>query len=133
MAAAIRHDGWRALVVYQPMISETRGRLKEWGKWASGGEPGLSSMFRAMFGRGGAIAGEMPVHIQEIDHIVCTARPELRIVLIKVYAAGGTMSDKAIELGLNRITLKRRCERAEYYVHSRLDALPLKSAIFSQN
>jgi hypothetical protein len=115
------------------MISETRRRLKEWGKWACGGEPGLSSMFRAMFGRGAAIAGEMPPQIQEIDHIVCTARPELRIVLIKVYSSGGTMSDKAIELGLDRITLKRRTERAEYYVHSRLDALPLKSAISEQN
>lgn len=115
------------------MISETRRRLKEWGKWACGGEPVLSSMFRAMFGRGPAIMGEMPSHIQEIDHIVCTARPELRSVLIKVYAGGGTMHDKACELGLDRITLKRRCERAEYYVHSRLDALPLKSAISAQN
>lgn len=115
------------------MISETRRRLKEWGTWACGGEPSLSSMFKAMFGRGAQDLREMPAYAQEIDHIVCCAPPDIRIVLIKFYGTGGTIQDKAIQLGLDRRTLGRRVDRADWYVNSELDRLPAKAYSERQN
>lgn len=115
------------------MISETRRRLKEWGVWACGGEPQLSSMFRSMLGRGAQDLREMPPHIQEIDHIICRAPPDIRHLLIKFYGTGGTFQDKAIRLGLDRRSLRRRIDRADYYVHSCLDRLPEKPEISAQN
>jgi hypothetical protein len=79
-------------------------------------------MFKAIFGgRGGYNSAEMPQHIQEIDHIVCTSPRDIRIILIKFYGSTGTFQDKAIALGLNRLELRRRVERADYYANSRLD------------
>jgi hypothetical protein len=111
------------------MISETRRRLKEWGLWACGGEPQLSSMFRSMFGRGAQDLREMPPHIAEIDHIICCAPPDIRHLLIKFYGTAGTFTDKSIVLGLDKKTLRRRVDRADYYVHSSLDRLPEKKEI----
>jgi hypothetical protein len=111
------------------MISHTRLRLREWGAWARGGEPTLSSMFRAMFGRGGRPNEAMPEHIQEIDHIVCIAPGEIRIVLIKFYGSSGTYAEKAQELGLDQRTFKRRIDRADYFVHSSLDYFPQKAQV----
>jgi hypothetical protein len=115
------------------MISETRRRLKEWGIWACGGEPQLSSMFRSMFGRGAQDLREMPPHIQQIDHIICIAPPDIRHALIKFYGTGGTFQDKAISFGLDRKSLRRKIDRADYYVHSTLDNLPEKTEIRAQN
>lgn len=109
------------------MISETRRRLKEWGTWACGGEPSLSSMFKSMFGRGAQDLREMPDWISEVDHIVCCAPADLRIILIKFYGTGGTIQDKAISLGLDRRTLGRRVDRADWYVNSELDRVPVKA------
>lgn len=78
-------------------------------------------MFKSMFGRGAQDLREMPAHIAEMDHIVCTAPPDMRIVLIKFYGTGGTFQDKAIALGYDRRTMRQKIERAEYYVNSRLD------------
>lgn len=103
------------------MIVETRYRLKEWGKWASGGEPSLGSMFSAMFGCGATDSGLMPAHIQEIDVIVCCSEPQYRGVLVQVYTRGGSLRNKALVLGIATSTLKWRLERAEYYVNSELD------------
>ena len=103
------------------MISETRRRLKEWGLWACGGEPSLSSMFKAMNGRGAQDLRELPPHIQEIDHIVCTCPPDIRAILIKFYTSSGSYLDKAQAMGLDKRTFKRRLDRADYYVNSRLD------------
>lgn len=105
------------------MIVETRHRLREWGKWACGGEPSLGSMFRSLFGRGGFDSAEMPAHIQEIDHIICTTPKEMKILLIKAYTTGGTIGDKAIRCGLDRHRFRRLLDRAEWYVNSRLDGL----------
>ena len=115
------------------MISHTRHRLKEWGAWARGGEPTLSSMFRAMFGRGGRPNDQMPAHIQQIDHIVCISPPDIRIVLIKFYGTSGSYADKAFILGVDVRTLKRRIDRADYFVHSQLDGIPQKSAYSAQH
>ena len=115
------------------MISETRRRLKEWGLWACGGEPSLSSMFKAMNGRGAQDLREMPPHIQEVDHIICTCPPDIRAILIKFYTSGGSYYDKAVALGLDKRTFKRRLDRADYYVHSRLDGIPQDSYIAYQN
>lgn len=103
------------------MIVETRHRLKEWGKWASGGEPSLASMFSALFGFGGTDTMEMPAHIQEVDIIVCRAEPVHRGALIQVYTKGGSLRNKALVLGIPTMTLKRRLESAEWYVNSVLD------------
>jgi len=75
----------------------------------------------------------MPPHIQEIDHIVCTAPKDIRIVLIKFYGTAGTYYEKAIALGIDKRTLKRRIDRADYYVHSRLDRIPQKEYLSAQN
>jgi hypothetical protein len=103
------------------VISETRHRLKEWGQWASGGEPSLGSMFKAIFGSNKSPIGEIPAHIQEIDVIVCRLEPILRSALIQVYTKGGRLSVKARILGIPRQTLKDRLERAEYEVNAILD------------
>jgi hypothetical protein len=114
------------------LISETRRRLKEWGKWAAGGEPSMSSMFKAMFGRGAQDLREMPEHIQEVDHIVCISPGDVRVILIKFYSSGGTYAEKAISLGIETRDFKRRIDRADYYVHSLLDGIPKKAQISSR-
>lgn len=112
------------------MISETRRRLKEWGTWACGGEPTLSSMFKAIRGgRGAQDLREMPAHIGEIDHIVCCAPADIRAILIKFYCTGGSYYEKAMALGLDKRTFKRRLDRADYYVHSDLDNRPQSASI----
>ena len=103
------------------MMIETRHRLKEWGQWARGGFPIVSSMFHGLFGSKGADPGDMPKHIQEIDHIVCVADKEIRIILVSVYGMGGSFREKALTLGVDRMTLKRRLERAEWHVNAVLD------------
>ena len=86
-----------------------------------------------MWGRGAQDLREMPPHIQEVDHIVCIAPPELRITLIKFYGTFGTYHDKASALGIDRRTLKRRIDRADYFVHSLLDSPPQKVSITRQD
>lgn len=105
------------------MIVDTRRRLKEWGQWASGGEPSLGSMFKIWLGSNVSKEGEMPPHIQEVDLIVCRAEPKDRGVIIQFYTRGGTLSDKARVIGIARQTFKDRLERAEYYVNSCLDGI----------
>jgi hypothetical protein len=102
------------------MIDNTRARLKEWGKWASGGYPIIGSMFRSLFGRGGP-SGEMPKHIQEVDVVICRAEAQDRCVLIAYYCQGGSFRQKALALEIDRTTLKRRLDRAEWYVNAALD------------
>lgn len=74
----------------------------------------------------------MPAHIAEVDHIVCCAPPDMRIVLIKFYGLKGTYYEKALALGVDKRTLKRRIDRADYYVHSILDAIPQKAYLSPQ-
>lgn len=116
------------------MIVETRRRLQEWGKWASGGYPSLGSMFRSLFGRGGH-DGEMPAHIQEVDIIICRADPIDRAILIKFYvnAPKGSMRERARAMRMDRRTLKRKLDRAEWYVNSVLDAYVPNNVGFQQN
>ncbi len=87
----------------------------------------MSSMFKAMNGRGAQDLREMPAHIAEVDHIVCCAPPDIRRVLINFYGRGGTVQDKAIAMGLDRRSLRRRTDRADWYVHSQFDQAPLKA------
>lgn len=103
------------------MICETRRRLKEWGRWACGGEPSLSSMFKSMLGRGGGDFRETPAHIEEVDLIVRKGPANVRAILIKFYTQNGTFVDKALSLGLSRHSLRKRIEHAEYYVNQCLD------------
>jgi hypothetical protein len=112
------------------MIAETRRRLKEWGLWACGGEPSLSSMFKGIFGmRGGYDLGETPAHIQEIDHLVCVAPAAIRAILIKFYGSRGTIEEKAARAELDRRTFMRRVDRADWHVNSELDRLPTKGEL----
>jgi hypothetical protein len=90
-------------------------------------------MFKVMFGRGAQNLTEMPPHIQEIDHIICVSPPDIRATLIKFYTAGGTIEDKAISLGISRRSLMRRVDRADWYVNSALDTLPVKEVHSRQN
>jgi hypothetical protein len=90
-------------------------------------------MFKVMFGRGAQNLTEMPPHIQQVDHIICISPPDIRAVLIRFYTTGGTIQDKAISFGLDRRTLMRRVDRADWYVHSCLDMLPMESASSAQN
>ena len=115
------------------MISETRRRLKEWGLWACGGEPALSSMWRSMFGRGAQDLREMPQHIQEIDHIICSSPSDIRAILIKFYTTSGSYYEKAEALGLDKRTFKRRLDRADYYANSRLDDIPQQGIALPRN
>lgn len=69
----------------------------------------------------------MPDYIQEVDHIVCIAPRDIRAVLIKFYGTGGTVQSKAIAMGLDRRSLRRRTDRADWYVHSQLDQAPAKA------
>jgi hypothetical protein len=85
-------------------------------------------MFKTIFnGRGGRDLRELPAHIAEVDHLVCCAPPDIRIVLIKFYGTGGSYYEKAQALGIDKRTLKRRIDRADYYAHSILDAIPQQS------
>lgn len=70
----------------------------------------------------------MPPYIQEIDHIIITSPADIRHLLIKFYTINVPFYEKAIHLGLDKRSLRRRIERAEYYVHSRLDRLPEKAS-----
>lgn len=90
-------------------------------------------MFKGMFGRGAQDLREMPDYIAEVDHIVCIAPPDMRVILIKFYGTGGTITDKALSLGLDRRTMMRRVDRADYFVHSILDAVPEKVSDSRQN
>ena len=56
------------------------------------------------------------------------APKDIRAMLIKFYSVTGTIQDKAIGAGLDRRTFKRRLERAEYFVNSELDFMPIKQA-----
>lgn len=93
----------------------------------------MSSMFKSMFGRGAQDLREMPEHIAEMDHIVCCAPSDIRIIIIKFYGSGGSFQDKCIILGFDRRTLRRRVDRADYYVNSQLDRLPEKDINSHQN
>ena len=110
------------------MIVETRHRLKEWGKWASGGTPAIASMFNALFGFGGKDPMIMPDHIQEIDVIVLRADLIHRGVLIQVYTKGGSLRNKALIMGIPVSTLKEHLDAAEWYVNTELDA-PVQNSI----
>lgn len=91
-------------------------------------------MFRSIFnGRGAQDLREMPDHIAEVDHVVCTAPPDIRIMLIKFYGSRGTYYEKAVALGLDKRTFKRRLDRADYYAHSLLDAIPQKGVQVRQS
>lgn len=109
------------------MIVETRHRLREWGKWARGGESVLTSMFQVLFGFGGTDSDLMPAHIREIDIIVCQAEPLHRSALVQVYTKGGPFTNKALVLGIPATTLKRRLEAGEWYVNSVLDRVVMNS------
>jgi hypothetical protein len=105
------------------MIVETRHRLREWGKWAMGGESVLTSMFNVLFGFGGTDSTLMPPHIQEIDAIVCQAETVHRSALIHFYTKSGSLRNKALILGIPKSTFKHRVEQAEWYVNSVLDGV----------
>lgn len=88
----------------------------------------MASMFKSIFGvRGAQDLRELPPHIAEVDHIVCCAPPDIRRVLINFYGRGGTVQDKAIAMGLDRRSLRRRTDRADWYVHSQFDAAPVQA------
>ena len=103
------------------MISDTRRRLKEWGAWARGGEPTVSSMWNSMFGRGAQVLGETPLYIREVDLIVCRAEVIHRAVLIQFYTRSGGIRDKALFLGIPTMTFHDRVRQAEWYVNSELE------------
>jgi hypothetical protein len=90
-------------------------------------------MFRSIFnGRGAQDLRELPAHIAEIDNLVCCAPKDIRIVLIKFYGTAGSYYEKAVALGIDRRTLKRRIDRADYYAHSILDRIPQKDYLSPQ-
>jgi hypothetical protein len=90
-------------------------------------------MFKSLFGRGAQNLLEMPPHIQEVDHEVCIAPPDIRATLIKFYTQSGTLQDKAIAFGLDRRTMMRRVEKAEWHMNSALDSLPTEAVVSRQN
>jgi hypothetical protein len=90
-------------------------------------------MFKSMFGRGAQDLREMPTHIQEIDHIVCIAPKDIRVMLIKFYCTTGSYHDKAVSLGLDRRNFRRRLDRADYFVNSIIDGHTEKVYITDQN
>jgi hypothetical protein len=83
-------------------------------------------MFKAMFRSGAQDLREMPPHIQEIDHIVCTAPAHIRRMLCGFYGSSGSYFEKAERLQMDQRDMKRAVDRADYYVHSRLDEIPRK-------
>ena len=93
--------------------------MRAWGSWARGGIPSLPTMStteKARIGRGGVPSDEMPPIIAEVDHVVCIAPADQRIVLIVAYAHTGPVKDKAMRLRLSRWQFRRRLERAESFV-----------------
>jgi hypothetical protein len=94
--------------------------LTQWGRWSRTSMPGrlpsMSTTEKARIGRGGTGDSEMPYHIAEIDHIVCTAEPTERTALIVYYAQEGSLPDKAARLGLTRSEFRARIERGESFV-----------------
>lgn len=75
----------------------------------------------------------MPPHIAEVDHIICCAPKDVRAVLIKFYGQSGTFIDKAISFGLDKLSMRRAIDRAEYHVNSVLDTVPEKNIDSRQN
>ncbi len=126
--APLKQLGARPIV-----ISETRRRLKEWGRWACGDEPSLGSNFKThVSSRGAQDLRELPPHIAEVDHIVCTAAPSVRRILCGFYGSSGSYADKADRLMMDPREFKRAIDRADYYVHSRLDEIPREGVEASQ-
>jgi hypothetical protein len=71
---------------------------------------------KARTGRGGTPSDEMPPAIAEVDHLICRAPPECKIVLIVYYAQSGQLQEKAQRLGLSRWQFRRRLERGEGFI-----------------
>jgi hypothetical protein len=86
-----------------------------------------------MNGRGAEDLLEMPPDIAEIDRIVCAAPTDIRALLIRFYGSFGTFTDKCISMNLDKAEVRRATERADYYVHSRLDDLSKKIVNKRQN
>lgn len=99
----------------------TRWRLNEWGKWARGGMPGISTCSPMAFSsRGSHHSNEMPEHIAQVDRVILSAPQPERSVLICFYSKSGPMHEKARQLGLDRWKFKRVLVRGESYVENNL-------------
>lgn len=104
------------------MLARTRADLAEWGKWARGGLPTVSSMFAAiMGGPRGAPVIDPPEYIDRIDTIVRKAEPDDRQILVVRYCWKGSGKEKSRMLGLPQRAYYYKLERAEWYVHTELD------------
>ena len=108
------------------ILTYTRWRLKEWGRWSrheNSGWPSISPMFR-LFSGGRGHDQEPPKDVMEIDGIVRRADTHDKMVLIVVYCQSGSMRERALRIGVDRRTLGRHLENAEWYVHAALDSAP---------
>jgi len=78
----------------------------------------MSNIEKARSGRGGSPSMEMPAHIAEVDHVICTAPQPEKSVLITFYAKEGRMIEKAKMLQMSYWKFKRTLLAAESYVDS---------------
>jgi len=94
-------------------------RLTWWGRWARGGLPELpriNILEQMRSGRGGVPNYEMPYDIAEVDHAICIAPTQQKIVLIVYYSQQGIVSEKAQRLGLSRHQFRHRLSAGESFV-----------------
>jgi len=105
------------------ILTYTRWRLRQWGKWSRhemSGWPSVSPMFR-LFSGGSGHDQEPPKEVMEVDGIIRRADPEDKRILIAVHCAGGSLWEKARKIGLRRNAFLIKLERAEWFVHANLE------------
>ena len=94
--------------------------LCEWGRWVRGrgiGYPPMSTIERAIYGRGGGeIDTPLPPDLEAVDRAVSTAPIELKTVLIEHYTKAGFATVKAAHLGIPRRTYYERKASGERHV-----------------
>lgn len=107
------------------MIYFTQLRLREWGKFnreAQGGYPSVCPYLSITIRGHDPI--QLPADVELLNAAICRASPQNRAMLRNYYCRLGSKRDKALAMGVSDRTYRRMLSRAEWEIHSLLDAVP---------
>lgn len=107
------------------ILTYTRIRLKEWGKWSRyevQGYPIMSAFWRSVVGRGG-VEPDPPPEVVQVEGIVRRAETAQKEILIFRYCRRYSVRDCAIQISASKSKASRLIEQAEWYVHTELDSV----------
>lgn len=116
------------------ILTYTRIRLKEWGKWSRyelQGYPIMSAFWRNVTGRGG-VEPEPPPEVAQVEAIVRRAETAQKEILIFRYCRRYSVRDCAIQISASKSKTSRLIEQAEWYVHTELDSVGQKAYMVPQ-